>query len=360
MNKILIVGNGFDRALGLKTSYSDFIIKVHKNFICESLKSSATQAKLFNITGITSNSVIDHSLIKLINDSKSIKEIKEAYSSRTNKQLNYNHVFLENICNQISDKKWVDIETEYFKALTRSYNRFYVQSKRKDPIQIKLLNECLTNITEELEGYLSYILDNFKITPDLVDRFTPLLKKCLGNIRQRNSRLLILNFNYTDTLFQITNHLSSNYPSILSPEDLSKITFVNFHGQLNNPANQVIFGYGNDTSSIYYEMEQEDENELLKKIKSIHYPKTHNYSQLINFINQGGYSIDVLGHSLGLSDKTTLKTLFESHPCQSIRIFNYNGLDEFEERSMNIARIFDDKEKMRLLLKTYDPELKFP
>ncbi len=70
---------------------------------------------------------------------------------------------------------------------------------------------------------------------------------------------MILNFNYTKTPNQY-----------LSERD----EIINIHGELNNDKNPIIFGYGDEVDKKYAEIEDLNENEFLKHIKSFDYFKT--------------------------------------------------------------------------------------
>ncbi|MDR0538773.1 MAG: bacteriophage abortive infection AbiH family protein [Tannerellaceae bacterium] len=119
---------------------------------------------------------------------------------------------------------------------------------------------------------------------------------------------------------------------------------IHIHGELNNPQNPIIFGYGDEL------IERLNDNDYLENMKSIKYLETENYKSLLSFINTDDYQIFVIGHSCGISDRTLLNTLFEHDNCASIKVFYHkksDGTDNYSDIIRNISRCFNDKVKMR-------------
>jgi hypothetical protein len=146
---------------------------------------------------------------------------------------------------------------------------------------------------------------------------------------------LYLNFNYTNTEKLYT------YPT-------NKI--IHIHGELDNPNNPIIFGYGDDTDEKYKLIVQKNDNRFLKNMKSIKYAETRNYKEMLNFIKLDKYQVYIMGHSCGISDKTLLKTLFEHENCLSIKVFYHkrpNGTDNHNDIICNISRNSSDGKLFR-------------
>lgn len=148
-------------------------------------------------------------------------------------------------------------------------------------------------------------------------------------------RVFILNFNYTNTENLYT---SGKY----------RVDIVHIHGELDDPE-RVIFGYGDELDKEYRNMQEKNENEYLKKIKSIRYMESDNYRKLFSFIESDYYQIYILGHSCGNSDRTLLNTLFEHRNCVSIKpyYYQYGGRDNYLNIIENISRNFTDMQRMR-------------
>ena len=144
--------------------------------------------------------------------------------------------------------------------------------------------------------------------------------------------ILFLNFNYTSTA------------SLYIPKQ-SGFRINHIHGELNNPDNPIIFGYGDEMDEDYKSILNLNENDYLENIKSICYLKTDNYRRLLTFIDFAPYQIIIMGHSCGNSDRTLLNTLFEHKNCVSIKPYYHqkdDGTDNYIDIIQNISRDFND------------------
>jgi hypothetical protein len=211
------------------------------------------------------------------------------------------------------------------------------------------LNQEFEHLKIELENYLKEVVisDNpiqnpakfdflLEDIPDdqLIDS-KPIYPTFIENIH-------VLNFNYTPTFNVYAKHLN-----------IKKNTTINFiHGELNNPDNPIIFGFGDEHNDEYKKFENKKENQLFEHIKSFKYLRTSNYQDLIRFIDGNEFQVCIMGHSCGLSDRTMLKEIFEHKNCKSILIYYHKwGTDTHENDYVNktyeISRHFTDKGMMR-------------
>jgi hypothetical protein len=160
-------------------------------------------------------------------------------------------------------------------------------------------------------------------------------------------------------------HIYSNKPDFDIPTDKllqwiekSFVETTPVFGELNNPENPIIFGYGDELDEDYQKILKNGENRLLENIKSIKYGETYNYKRLLNFIELDDYQIFVMGHSCGNSDRTLLNTLFEHKNCHSIKIFYHEWQekdkdgkeirkDDFSDIYRNITRNFTNFADLR-------------
>ena len=101
-------------------------------------------------------------------------------------------------------------------------------------------------------------------------------------------------------------------------------------------------------------LENEDNDELLKNIKPFYYPATPNYNELIDFVEDDVLEVYILGHSLGLSDRVLLKTIFENEKCKSIRLFHRGTKESHIKKCISISRHFKDKISMRRKIVDFD------
>lgn len=390
MNRIIIIGNGFDLAHNLKTGYKDFIndywatveegiydkywrlldqqyggvkhslndyedlfIKIKKEYnetkvnkVCSSYKEDSPLWKLYTL-------IDEHN-----NDS----------SSNVTVHLKFKNHFFERISKQCSFVNWVDIENEYYDALkellqeenTQKQNES-IRTLNKEFDSVKgLLEEYLTRITENTElkkhqsiqnAFSSYVefdevatckqtafinsfFSNMDISLDFdTDYYAdPSYNACLTKDEERryfiNKQLNNNNFKKKNL---IPNTLILNFNYTKTAEKLyaknGNDEIINIHGELNNENNPIIFGYGDELDDDYKKIEGLQNNDFLENIKSIKYHQTRNYRELLRFIASGVYQIFVMGHSCGNSDRTLLNTLFEHNNCLSIRVFYYQFKD---------------------------------
>jgi len=370
LNRIILIGNGFDLAHGLKTSYRDFIAA----FWREELKKTNQYKYLKPLSeGRKSCYLFEDDFIKvklenlvvniddLDNEEKSYgkcagktkdeiqkkeNELDNTIASFKRKISEYKNGFLEDIEQAIHLNNWVDIEELYYKKLVRCAKQ-ELDSPNDVGLSspVKKLNKDFEAISFELEKYLSS-LDK----PEKKDTIAKHLE------RDKPEKVLFLSFNYTNT------------ESLYATQDekgVAKEKVIHIHGELNNPKNKMIFGYGDELAKNFTEMENLNNNCFFENTKSVKYAETNNYSELEEFLQEGDYEIFIFGHSCGNSDRTLLNLLFEkgiekgfrSGKCRSIKIFYHqreDGTDDYSEKTQNIFRNFEIKANYRNLVKDKD------
>jgi hypothetical protein len=360
-NRIVIIGNGFDRAAGLKTSYKDFIDYYMKNAIGYFFSEHEYDSELLSIRKGKLN--YNESLNDLIN----ILESKESAIEALNwiervSTIRYKYPFFEEIIKTNNDK-WVDIEQYYYDKLLSIYNlKGHGNSFSSRLSQIKELNSFIDVLTSKLHKYISKVdtVSNISYVNSplgaLIDRCQKRLNGNISSLVTRHNRaedplnVIFLNFNYTNTIQSLTNNTFIK----------QNTKHINIHGNVKDSKNPIIFGYGDDTNDSYQSLEYEDDNELIRKIKSFHYPRTKNYHHLLGILDSKEFDVFIIGHSCGLSDRTLLKTVFEHKNCLAIQNYHYKGeADDFNKR-MQISRHFSDKVLMRERVLPFDEEAIIP
>lgn len=367
MNRIILIGNGFDLAHGLKTSYKDFIDDFWMNkflLVCDALNEK------------TPNSYTDEDIS--VNTSQSISEAIDGetwfeifkssitYSKQGGNPNSYkiNNLFLK----RISDKSanWVDIEAEYYSALndcSEGKIKLYKEvGKPYRPYGIKDLNNEFSRIQEALKKYLktqtvswNYYYNN-DFSKKMMEKIYYPLKENGEFVKSEEKweNILFLNFNFTDT-------------TKLYFQEHKTAKLIHIHGELDysensktheNPENPIIFGYGDERDNKYKSIEDKNDNNYLKNIKQHKYKQATNYDNLMDFINSDFYEIFIMGHSCGLSDRTLLSKLFEHGNCRRIKPFFYQkgAENDYEDKLMNISRIFLNKDKYDDRIKGNDCE----
>ncbi|WP_298426909.1 AbiH family protein [uncultured Kordia sp.] len=414
MNRIILIGNGFDLAHGMKTSYNDFLKYFWKKTITEVHKFEGKE--IFENEDIIVRNVplqwlpgYEYSNLK--------KTLKAAKS-----KIEFKNIFLEKISEKAYIQNWVDIENEYYELLKQSFDKrlsssYYIQQLNSDFERVKdLLEEYLLKIELEFDKsehanfsrtrhriqqriYSSFKLKDFsensqniKIDAEYADFLKDAVPFGKGDIdrddlsekrlaliqtigadadKEKFKKLILsqdadkffdlipnhtlfLNFNYTFT------ELHYEFPFHKSEWKNGKIAeFIHIHGsnrkEDNNP---IIFGFGDELDEDYKRIEKLNDNDYLENIKSIRYLDTDNYKRLLEFVNSGKYQIMIMGHSCGTSDRTLLNTVFENENCASIKTYYHNkgdSKDNFSDIIKNISRNFNDKALMRdkVVNKTY-------
>ncbi len=405
MNRIILIGNGFDLAHGLKTSYKDFMDWYWDEWIKKLQKSNSTNesdilCKFVSKDAATSwDRIMSH--INKQYWKEILKELKQYPRSIAITQCS----FLQNICQFIENNNWVDVEHEYYQLL----KNVTFESEEND-FTCTELNHQLSFLKNKLIDYLNLENKSSQIKKELNERiYSPIrfqdisvhgrdafkvhIEKWLTcqDTDEWNLRLSQYNVDYSDRI-ACANELvraksdfkSKEFPELKDehfPPEIrlpNNILLLNFnytntaklylkeksgfelnhiHGSLKNP-NGIIFGYGDEMDDEYPAIKKRNDNELLKNMKTIRYSETDNYRKMLAFIESAPYQIFIMGHSCGNSDRTLLNTLFEHDNCVSIKPFYHkkeDGTDNYIELVQNISRNFTDMKKMRdrVVNKTY-------
>jgi hypothetical protein len=367
-NRIILVGNGFDLAAGLRTRFSDFFLDLLKDLILNDNKRVNYQFQL--LATLSSQQIKLRPGTKLeIKNSNSIAEIVSILNNLNITIYSDFELFralLNNAC-----VNWVNFESEYFHLVKKHFKSHndtpYKMSSTDLRANVGKLNSCMKFLEDDLKNYLleeqKKILNSQR--QNEIASFLQISFETLA-LRHYDSKNLqpewrhipplvttFVNFNYTNALsilLQKTESTIQNY----------HIDQINIHGSINEPDNPIIFGYGDDTSEDYKKMELIEEDTLLDRIKSFQYPRTGNYHKLLGILEQRPYEIFLYGHSCGLTDKTMLNTLFEHDNCFSIKNFHHNGETSDFKKRLAISRHFNDKKKMRERLVQFDVKATFP
>ena len=402
MNRLVLIGNGFDLAHGLKTRYEDFINwywnqRMHDIILLH----EAVSADLLCSMKILPASGYDdwwtfswrHSFFKDPVSNEWRLSGKELFNQLKRKsdciKLIYSP-FFERIIKSIETKNWVDIENEYYDLLVQ-------YSKEESPkTKIDELNMQLVFLQEKLVEYLSGVnSQDVSMKKEIKRRiYAPFSERdiaiegrhawdehieyglnldenewrhklwqygkdnasCLSYVKAFKQKFEkkeeILECDKTE--FLLPNHimlLNFNYTKTaelyVSPE--SGFTINHIHGILNKPKS-VIFGYGDELDENYKKLENLRECDGLRNIKSIKYLEADNYRKVLAFIESEPYQILIMGHSCGNSDRTLLNTLFEHKNCVSIKPYFYKINQQetnYLELAQNISRNFTDMKLMR-------------
>ena len=312
VNRIILIGNGFDLAHGFDLSFTSFIkhlIGKTIDLVKANLESKSNflriEVKLGYDQILKQNLLHDEPLEALGH----LKRLPHQFVVKESS-------LLKKILKHMNDMKWVDLELVYFNELKEN-----VETKAFG--NIKDLNNQMNYLRDELKEYIKgkCIIDPNTANTAIARQMT---EQCYG------SNFRINNF---------ANNILVNIHGTLDGDDKE-------NGQM------MIFGYGDEKNEKYLKFENSDAPiEAHELIKSYKYLEDISYRQVINFINQGDdFEVVIMGHSCGQSDRTLLRTIFNHDRCIAIRPFYFerpDGADDYFEKSVAIAMCFDDKEKFR-------------
>ncbi len=360
MNRLIIIGNGFDIARKLKTRYYDFIRAYIKATINDSTNGTIKNLS-FNV-GYVNNEATNRiasvgAQFGYMVNHKNLDEFNEQminfFLSANYSQENHDSIFkpisgsiFERALKNIQLLGWADIEAIYYEMLCKIAERLNNEENPEDDCRhkLRLLNSEMEELKKQLIKYLSEEQKNTQLSLDWELVNTAFTKKdftsakaidCIG---KEPEECTILNFNYT-SVFK---------GGFSNPE------VINIHGYINN-TNSIVFGYGDEKDKYSSVLEQLNDNEYLEHIKSFGYLQNSEYNKLIGFLERGQFQVCIVGHSCSLSDKTLLNYIFQHPDCKSIKIYFYEKVDEetkvktdnFNELLYNISRTMDDKIMLR-------------
>jgi len=344
-NKIFLIGNGFDIAHTFKTKFSDFAEHFIDNKIIPELtnaiKNGQSNHSLFNydflnIMAKKGGGVIQEDnyedMIWYYSHGNKIDDLKKYLRANYN---TLNSILTNSLLAKLysnTDRNWFDIENAYFRELITYKNKALRNPNKFNIKNLENLNSEFALIKNAVKEYLN----NLEIETD--EKIGDFLNYQFRDIQSA----YVINFNYTSTVKQyITNS--------------EKITVNHVHGSLKE--DYIIFGYGNDQNTDYQEIKDLEIDEFLRHFKTFDYLNNRNYyliqSQALEKYDE--YEVFVLGHSLGLTDKTLLSEILNSDKCKKIHFFKRKDLKDepekvketFREMTYSASRIVTNEKLLR-------------
>jgi hypothetical protein len=369
MNRLVIIGNGFDLAHGLPTSYKDFIDDYWKR-VCDT---KGTKILKYDDDLITMNfefggsyNTANYDAIDKLYDYKRLLLFFESNRQDIHGKFTFEfkNKFFEKICDKYIEN-WVDLENEYYKNLKTIVKLSSLTNDKKKSL-ILILNHDFEQVKNLLEKYLKEKVEeqyDFRLYRD-----NPIKDILLSELEIRfDEKQYLKEFQFSDQLYVkeflrksnenynlITHFLSFNYTKVVEQyfDGFAYEKQINYiHGKLNDSINTVNFGFGDEMDDDYNMIENIDDNEYLRNFKSFQYLQNPNYKSLLDFVESDQkFQVYIMGHSCGLSDRTMLNTIFEHQNCISIKVFYHkkeDGSDNYTEIIQNISRHFNKKKLMR-------------
>ena len=366
MNRLVIIGNGFDMAHGLKTSYMDFINWYWEQRLFALLTENTPVSKecLCELRIINTKEYANWSTFFFLNSVRNpitgawkypASEIIDAIKKNTSDfSVSFSRIF-STILQSIETKGWVDIENDYYQLLKGCIGNHQCD------YTITELNQQLSFLQAKLVEYLQTIAtDNFRnnLQGEINDIFKPEdfstegRKKAMDNIGIETNNFANIYYNRELRAKLVPEHtmlLSFNYTDTAKKYGDDNSTHNYIHGELEHPEH-IIFGYGDELDKYYQDILDMNDNELLKNVKSVRYLETRHYHELLEFLMSAPFQVLIMGHSCGNSDRTLLNTVFEHENCISIKPYYHkwdDGRDNYLELVQNISRNFTNMKLFR-------------
>ncbi|MDH6603705.1 hypothetical protein OKW23_000846 [Bacilli bacterium PM5-9] len=297
--RFIVIGNGFDASLGIKSSYSDFM--------------------------------------KYIINQKELRTNEEIYT--------YNKLFVQDYNGE--QLNWCDFELMFENQMIElNEKNDSTNNKIQNIYQIKKLNEDIRKLEFTFLGYIkkeyekwhhNIISGNKKVNKFYVDLF-------------KEEENIFISFNYTNSLDSIDKIYKSQThgelnKGLFTNDDLKNVFQV--HGSLND--GNIVFGGGFSGDDIVDKicLPGTTDNDKLVRIKgdSSLASKRNEIMDLIEFEQK--IDLYILGHSLIGSDFAFLKPMFEK--AEKVFLFYFN--DDYKSKMQFIIKTMGKKyaEKINLV-----------
>ena len=331
---ILILGNGFDLAHGLKTRYTDFLDYWRKDNGLENvwLKHFVNKQKQLGDKWIDLEKEIYY-VIKEINEN--LKFIAQNYKDKL-------YVFYREYDRNFDLSKISN-------GFTESPNKYTTDEKEYTILDINGAESfCYFKTYKGFINFLYYQLRNF------TNQFNNyLLLKVLPNISNSqydfglslDKTIRILNFNYTDTFERLYNPINVH----------SKHQYIYVHGKVCDSDDcNLILGtksfYNKKIKDLNDKEEINVEFNVFKKHNQRHrYGTIEAYQDLLKELKDKQRIIEptfhVIGHSLDEADHNILRHIFKVKDNSRIKIY-YHNQEALERLINNITEIIGEEEVM--------------
>ena len=197
MNRIVLIGNGFDLAHNLKTRYEDFInwywdYRVD-GFVNNRTNISSDCLCVFECL-LQETWYLFYFYLPKFSQKLTGKEVVQSIRKDPYRYRVSFSPFFENICKSIETKGWVDIENEYYHLLTEyALNNCFKEEVKRLNEQLKYLKDLLAKylgFIDEQEVNISESIKRKIYTPIKVDDISvaskSILKECVDSWIEQN------------------------------------------------------------------------------------------------------------------------------------------------------------------------------
>ena len=376
--KILLIGNGFDLAHGLPTSYKDFLDfckMVRELYTYPIIDNEYNQKKLIDWN---TDKTIKSKLLECYENRKNCfedkittqcKELDELYDCiKENVWINY---FLER--EKYIGENWIDFESE-ISNIIQAFECIRDNIERRERIQqgegskvIKLeVVKGFVNISTEIEGLKELDLEdmytNLKLFDVYIKKMTVDLDKLI-----RALEIYISEFINKIEVLQKNDDIKDINPDCVLSFNYSN-TYERIYGQSNKVEYDYIHGKADKTNNVNtcnlvlgideYLEECDRDNKLeflpFKKFYQRIFKSTDSsYMEWVDEIRQNSnypYELYIFGHSLDKTDKDVLELLICNDNVQTKIYYHRKSNDDKKELGKlirNLVRVIGSKELIR-------------
>lgn len=346
---VVVIGNGFDIAHGFPTKYIQFSDWLLKDYCQQAYDIILNNKDKGFLHGAFYNKFRDKNyLVEEIYgryDGTSFMKVFDAFIDKKPENIyNFYNTNADELKNFISSEfilslfatrynNWFDIERVFFDKL---YSICKNNNRNYSVAAVRTINRDLEYLKLKLKEYLGTleIKTNEKIHAYLMNKFS------------NYQDVTIIDFNYTKTIstYNLKTHINN----------FQNHKIINIHGSIED--NNIIFGYGNDLDEKYQELKGYEINEIFDHFKTVDYSMFTNYSNMKEDINSNStYNALVIGHSLGMTDKTLLQEILENDNCNQIELLKRNDLvdkpiefqKDFRDKIVALTRIINKEKTIR-------------
>lgn len=161
MNRIILIGNGFDLAHGMDTSYNHFLEDYWKNIIIQLQNTAANNTTSLKVSFENEEIKVDGihgpwgETTKI--DATNFEDLLTNLKSQ-NIKLSFKNKFFQIISDKSHIQNWVDIENEYYSLLKSTYD---IRRQANYGSDVKRLNADFKKVKNLLLNYLKEIEAKF-------------------------------------------------------------------------------------------------------------------------------------------------------------------------------------------------------
>ena len=325
---LLVIGNGFDIAHGLKTGYKDFLDDLNKK-----IGTLWLSDKNLNMTSFRNfKRRIQFALNK---DDKFLYPAIDAYTRSTfgNIWVAYFNEIRENENNRIG-QNWLDFEREIEDVIQKIEKLILgtisdVDKGSLSKIMCGYLGKTNRQIIDEYIPKLNFDLEVLTLLLEryLISEQKKLVVKPLPIIKKIPNVTAVISYNYTDT-----------WKKIYGNERDVKTIFI--HGELTK--HNLVLGI-NET----LDKKSADEFTVCAGFKKffqrVKFKLGNDYRNVIPAKNKSNRQVVVYGHSLAANDKESLRWLFKNSTAAKIIVYYFDEESHNQQIANTIQIIGKDK-----------------